>query len=116
MGSPIHGAFEIEVVSGGGDGAVRVRPQGELDIATAALLEEQLVLTEGTSAMRVVIDLAGVSFIDSTGLRALLSAYARSKENGDRLRIVGASEQAMRLFTIAGVLELVEPADAVDSA
>ena len=37
------------------------------------------------------------------------SAHARSRQDGDRLRIIGASEQARKLFTIAGVLELVKP-------
>ena len=107
LGSPIHHPFEIEVVTS--DGAVHVKPRGELDIATAGLLEAGLLRAEATSAPTVVLDLAGVSFIDSTGLRTLLSAHARSRQDGDRLRIVGASEQARKLFTIAGVLELVKP-------
>jgi anti-anti-sigma factor len=50
-----------------------------------------------------VLDIDGVSFIDSTGLRAILEAHMRSQQNGNRLRFTKGSEQAQRLFALAAV-------------
>jgi anti-anti-sigma factor len=95
--------FNIEAVHG--DGSLRLVLRGELDLATAPLLKAALVEAEAGSSELIVIDLADVPFIDSTGLRALVEAHLRSQQNGDRLRISGGSEQALKLFKLAGVLE-----------
>jgi anti-anti-sigma factor len=79
--------------------------EGELDLATVPTFDEALARAEASTASRVVIDLSGVSFIDSTGLRTLLEAHARSQADGNRLRIAGASDQARRLFSLAGLLD-----------
>ena len=53
--------------------------QGELDLATADLLERELVRVEGSDALSIVLDLSGLTFVDSTGVRLLISAHARSR-------------------------------------
>lgn len=95
--------FKIEVARG--EDAVRVRVGGELDLAAAPALDARLREAEAGDESAVVIDLTEVSFIDSTGLRVLLAAHARSQLRGDRLLITGAGEQAQRLFELAGVAE-----------
>jgi anti-anti-sigma factor len=95
---------------------LRVEVEGELDVATAPLLDEALKQAEASDAARIVIDLGGVSFIDSTGLRALLEANARDAEGEatGRLGITGGSDQAEKLFKLAGVrdkLPFVGPGD-----
>lgn len=76
---------------------------GELDLSTAPLLEEALAAAEATDATPIILDIDAVSFIDSTGLRALLEAHARSQQNGNRLRFTRGSDQAKRLFTLAAI-------------
>ena len=76
---------------------VRIVVRGELDIATVPQLEQH-VASDG-SADAVTLDLSGVTFIDSTGLRLLLEAH---RSIGDRLRI-RASPACERLFEITGV-------------
>jgi anti-anti-sigma factor len=93
--------FTIETVSRGDD--VHLRVAGELDLATAPTLHEELIRAEASSASLVVIDLTAASFIDSTGLRTLLEAHLRSQADSNRLRITGASDQARRLFRLAGL-------------
>jgi anti-anti-sigma factor len=49
--------------------AVRVRPIGSLDIATVPVLEQQLQEFRQAGVRRLIVDLGGLSFMDSTGLR-----------------------------------------------
>ncbi len=95
--------FNIETVWRGD--AFYLQVEGELDLATAPALDEELARAEASTASRVVIDLTGASFIDSTGLRSLLEAHVRAEADGNRLRITGASDQALRLFRLAGLLD-----------
>lgn len=65
------------------NGAVVVSPHGEIDISTVSLLNRQLAAANDAPATQpIVVDLAGVSFMDSTGLRALLDAADRAREGG----------------------------------
>ncbi len=54
---------------------------GELDVASAPVLDEALMQVQESAATGVVIDLTGVQFIDSTGLRVLLTAHARDLQS-----------------------------------
>jgi len=84
------------------DGAVRLQLEGELDAHGAP--ELQRVLSESiTNGAVVKVDLTEVSFVDSSGLAALLDARGRLEAAGGSLHVVGASEAATRLFTITGV-------------
>jgi anti-anti-sigma factor len=105
MRIPVPTAFNIEIV--GRDDGLHVLVEGELDVATAPLLGDALRQAEAADPARLVVDLTGVTFIDSTGLRALLEAHAREQDHPgpDRLRITGGSEQARKLFRLAGVLD-----------
>jgi anti-anti-sigma factor len=64
--------------------ATVVVPQGELDLATAQDLEAVLATQSGP----VLVDLRKLSFIDLTGLRVLLDADARSRQDGMNLRFI----------------------------
>jgi anti-sigma B factor antagonist len=84
-----------------------VLPEGELDLATAADLEAVLLAHTG----RVVLDLRRLSFVDASGLRVLLEAEARSRQDGMGLAFV-AGEAVRRLFELAAVpdqLTYIEP-------
>ena len=95
------------VVTGGTNGTV-VLPHGELDVASAPELEAVLLAQNG----RVVVDLRGLSFVDASGLRVLLEAEARSRQDGMNLRFV-AGAAVRRLFELAEIadrLTYIEPA------
>ena len=61
----------------------------------------------------VAVDMRGCSFIDSTGLRILVEAARRLGREGQRLRLIGMSEQPLRVFelTMGGRLELFQLSD-----
>ncbi len=74
---------------------------GEVDASSVELLED--ALAELDPSTMAALDLAAVSFIDSTGLRALLDGHQRFEAAGGALRIVAMSAPVERLIDIAGV-------------
>ena len=78
---------------------------GELDLASAPRLESELMAVESSHPREFIIDLEGVQFIDSTGLRVLLGATRRAHAAAQTLHLRRAHGQVVRLFEIAGVLE-----------
>jgi anti-sigma B factor antagonist len=78
---------------------------GELDLASAPLLAQEIENASDTPTAMVVLDLKDLRFIDSTGLRIVLAAHERSQERGQEFALTRASEQVQRLLTITGVGE-----------
>jgi len=85
-----------------GDSLV-VRALGELDIATANSLDEELRRVWYCDAAPILLDLGEVEFLDSVGVRSLLAVAKHSRENGDRLRIRIASAPIRRVIDVVGV-------------
>ncbi|MEA2298534.1 MAG: anti-sigma factor antagonist [Solirubrobacteraceae bacterium] len=103
--------FEIRTDTRGD--AVHVVILGELDLATTPALERTLTEVEATDAAAIVLDLDGVEFLDSTGLRAVLEADSRSRANGSRLAVTRGSDQVQRLFRLVGADQRLPFIDAV---
>ena len=55
---------------------------------------------EATDAKRIVIDLSAVTFMDSSGLKSLLQAQARSQADSNRLRLVRPPRRVQRVFEL----------------
>ncbi len=79
----------------------RVVVTGEVDPLTAPALETILVQALPTS--RLTVDLAGVTFLDSSGLRAIVAANARCAEDGTAFVIAQPSDVARRVLEISGL-------------
>ncbi len=89
------------------DGWIRVVVEGELALTSARELE-QAVERELLERRHVLLDLSGIDFIDSTGLRAMTTLVRAAKANGRQLRL--SSElpaHARRLMEIVGLLPFV---------
>ena len=65
--------------------------------------DEEVRRAEERGPKVLVIDLSGLRFLDSTGLRLIMSAQARSKKRGHRLAIVEGGHAVQRIFRLAGV-------------
>lgn len=78
--------------------------EGELDLISSPALDAALRWAEGTDTPRIVIDLHGVSFIDSTGLHVLIN-HACAQEHAGRIRLTNASARAQRLFELSGAVD-----------
>jgi anti-sigma B factor antagonist len=75
---------------------------GELDLATAELLEQAIDAAENGEQL-VVLDLQALEFIDSTGLRGVLAALEGCRERGQEFAITPGSPQVQRLLSVTGV-------------
>ena len=83
--------------------ALIVHASGELDIASAKEFEGELTRAVRNSVSGVVLDLRGVTFIDSTGLRALLAGAGLSSKIGRHLRILRGSAAVERAIELSGL-------------
>jgi anti-anti-sigma factor len=74
---------------------------GELDLSTSTTVEQSLSEAEEKRPERLLLDLRGLSFIDSTGLRVVLAADGRARRDGRRFEVVPGPPQVHRVFRIA---------------
>lgn len=94
--------FDIELGSAGDRQVVRLH--GELDLAYAAPVRAALA---GVAGAEVIVDLRHLTFIDASGLSALLAARREMAEQGRRLVLVGAVAQVRRVFELTGLGQLL---------
>ena len=89
-----------------------VQPVGELDLDTAPLLEQQMDAARAAGAKSVVLDLRGLTFMDSTGLRLVIRWDTAAKANDFEFAIVPGVDVVQRVFTLTGMdehLPVAEP-------
>ncbi len=96
---------ELKIAEQREEDGVLLTLQGELDLASAPRLEEQLKSAEQSGVRLVRIDLSGLTFMDSTGMRTLLLAQRRSQELGHQLTLRRGPHQVQRVFELTGSLE-----------
>jgi anti-sigma B factor antagonist len=84
---------------------VAVTLEGELDLETAPELDRRLAAIDETQVARLLIDLHGVTFMDSTGLSSIVRAHRFAQSNGHTLVLRRGSNQVQRLFELTGVDE-----------
>jgi anti-sigma B factor antagonist len=84
---------------------------GEIDLATAPQLREAVETAFSFGAPEVLVDLAGTTFMDSSGLHVLIDAARRAAEQGRTLTIDCPPGNVRRVIDLAGVAELLPLAD-----
>ena len=97
------------------DGTAEVVLTGELDITTYEDAEKQVTDAEQATPALLIIDLAGLQFVDSTGVRLILSADQRAREQGRQLAIRLGDGLARRVFAALGLLDKFDVLDAQPS-
>ena len=80
---------------------------GEVDLCTATRFRDALLLLLETGEKTVQVDLAGMAFIDSTGLRALVEVDQRLRAAGGRLTVVNPTPATCKVLEITGLDRLV---------
>ena len=94
------------------DGVVHVVSfSGELDLAGAHEAETALKRAEATDALSIVLDLSELTFLDSTGVRVVLNACARSRADANRLTMLRGPRAVQRVFELCGITALLPFAD-----
>jgi anti-sigma B factor antagonist len=97
---------------------VRLALTGELDIAGAARVEQELERIERDAPDTLVLDLRELAFMDSTGLRVIVAADDRAREQERRLVIVRGSDTVQRIIEMTRLderLEIVDDIAAVEA-
>jgi anti-anti-sigma factor len=93
------------------DGCVRLALKGELDISSAPQVEEALGRIESGRPGLLLIDLRALEFMDSTGLRTVVSADARARDQGRRLAVIRGPDPVDRIFSVTRLDERLEIVD-----
>jgi anti-anti-sigma factor len=86
-----------------GDGAARIRPAGELDMATVGTLEARIRDARQAGFRRLVVDLSALEFMDSTGLTLLLRWTLESRQDGFEFGVIPGAGRIRRLFDLSGL-------------
>jgi anti-sigma B factor antagonist len=89
-------------------GEVDVHTAPELDVAVSTLI------SEGNS--RIIVDLSGVDFLDSTGLGVLVKALKRVRETDGSLDVVASADRITKVFRITGLDAVIGIHASVDDA
>jgi anti-anti-sigma factor len=105
--SELEDLLTIDIAEEGTDRLV-LTLRGELDPHTAPRLGERIDEAFRDGKVDLILDLAGVSFIDSSGLRVVLRAHTEASERDGRLALRSPSATARRLLDITGLLDHIE--------
>ncbi|MFE6174464.1 STAS domain-containing protein [Streptomyces sp. NPDC056464] len=97
--SPDQLAIEHRVV----DGVRVVTVRGEIDQTVQEAFGKALLEDDGGVPPRIVLDLGGVTFMDSSGINVLLSAHRRASAADGWLRLAGARDAVLRVLQLVGV-------------
>jgi anti-sigma B factor antagonist len=108
----VHGISERSAP----DGVVLLGLHGEFDLAAAPAARERLEQVRAQRPRGVVLDMAEVTFADSSGLRELLHADAALRGDGSRLIIAAPPPAVERLLTVTRASDLLELAPTVEQA
>lgn len=100
--------------SGDARGWWAVAAAGEIDIASASQLDEALDAAVSAGHTRIAVDLRDVSFMDSTGLRSLITVDRRLNELNGALALVAPGGAARRLLEVAGVTGVLRIVDSIE--
>jgi anti-sigma B factor antagonist len=93
-------SFGFDVLREGA--AARVRIFGELDIAAVPVLEAEVARLRDGGLRRLVLDLSGLGFLDSTGLRCVLELDAEARQDGFSIALVPGPRAVQRVFELTG--------------
>ncbi|WP_433228490.1 STAS domain-containing protein [Actinomadura formosensis] len=95
--------MELNVSTTSQGGHAVVTATGELDLYTAPRLQAALAGLLREQVTRIVVDLSGVEFCDSTGMNVLLSAMKRLKEQGGSLELAAPRPAVQRILQVTGL-------------
>lgn len=98
--SPAGSRPAVSVSTFHGPGLPVIRVAGEIDLATAPLLDRHLTATIGPRTPDVVVDLSAVSFMDASGLSVLVRAANQARRHGGRVCLTPLPERLERLLHI----------------
>jgi anti-sigma B factor antagonist len=109
-GAQTAGTFEAR------DDVTVLSPRGDLDAATIDKFQAQIEQVFSAGARKFVIDFGGVTFLDSSGLWALVRLYGRLRDGGGGARLARVSPGVMRIFELTRLTEYFDIRPSVEEA
>lgn len=98
------------------DGIGVVAPKGRLNMVSARQLKETLTELVGSGSTRVVVDLGETTFLDSSGLGAIIAGLKSARQAGGDLRIARPTPAVLTVFQLTNMDKVLRPRDDVDTA
>ena len=89
---------------------------GEVDVYTAPQFREQLIELVDQGQRKIVVDLQGVEFLDSTGLGVLVGGLKRVRSHDGDLALVCTQRRILKVLEITGLTKVFTIHDSVDAA
>src|SRR6266581_5855092 len=96
--------FSVNLSTREGDGHVVVVLGGDLDVVDAAGVAAALAAVAAREP-EIIVDLAGLEFIDSSGVAALARGRKQARHAGGDLRLAAAQQQVLRVLTLTRLIE-----------
>ncbi|MFC8198263.1 STAS domain-containing protein [Streptomyces sp. NPDC057298] len=115
----IHGAGQSGQLAIGhttADGVRVITLRGEIDRTVKDVLAEALLPSESVASPRMVADLSGVTFMDSSGINVFLAAHQAASEAQGWLRIAGAQGAVLRILRVVGLDTVISFHPSVEQA
>jgi anti-sigma B factor antagonist len=107
---------ELDVTVRKLDGTAVVSVAGEVDVYTSPLLQERLVEVLRDGSPKIVLDLSGVTFLDSTGLGVLITGLKRCRSADGDLVLVTAQPNVLKVLEITGLNDVFQIYETVEDA
>jgi anti-sigma B factor antagonist len=105
--------FEVSTTDAGVD---VVRPGRRLNMVSAPHLSSRISELADTGRSKIVVDLSGTEFIDSSGLGALVSCLKRVRQAGGDLRLAAPTEQVRMVLDLTNLSRVLRPSETVEAA
>jgi anti-anti-sigma factor len=98
--------FNVDLSVGDFDGYAVVALCGELDLSDTSDVASHLIAAVAAYGPSIIVDLAGLKFIDSCGLGVLVRALRWTRESGGDLFLAAPQQQARRVLEITGLIDV----------
>ncbi len=76
---------------------------GEIDLYTAPRLQSELISTLSAGQVRLIVDMSGVDFCDSTGMNVLLAAHRYAREHGGEFQLASPGSATRKVLQVTGL-------------
>jgi anti-anti-sigma factor len=108
--------FNVELSVGGHGGHPVVALRGELDLADVPAVASLLAAALAAGGPSIIVDLAGLEFIDCCGLGVLMCVMKRSRKGGGELYLAAPQQRVRTVLSLAGLIDVFSIYPGVDQA
>ena len=106
----------MTMIERGEGGVATARPQGRLDYLSAGDVKQELLGAVEAGSSKLVVDLSGVDFVDSSGLGALIGSLKAARAAGGDLRLAAVPEQARVVLSLTTLDRMFRSYGSVEEA